>query len=38
MNGGLKSLEDGSTLYTFQATLSPRDTMFGYAVTSFTLR
>ena len=37
LSGRMTALEDGSTLYTFQATLSPRDTMFGYIIDSLTV-
>lgn len=37
LSGRMTALEDGSTLYTFQATLSPRDTMFGFIVDSLTI-
>ena len=37
LSGRMTALEDGSTLYTFQATLSPRDTMFGFLIDSMTI-
>ena len=38
LSGALVYLVEQTDLARFQATLQPRDTMFGYAVTSFTLR
>ena len=38
LEGALVYLVEQTDLARFQATLQPRDTMFGYAVTSFTLR
>ena len=37
LSGRMTALEDGSTLYTFQATLSPRDTMFGFILDSLAI-
>ena len=37
LSGRMTALEDGSTLYTFQSTLSPRDTMFGFIIDSLTI-
>lgn len=37
LSGRMTTLEDGSTLYTFQSTLSPRDTMFGFIIDSLTI-
>ena len=37
LSGRMTALEDGSTLYTFQATLSPRDTMFGFLLDSLAI-
>ena len=37
LSGALVYLADGSDLAQFQATLQSRDSMFGYAITSFTL-
>lgn len=37
LSGRMTALEDDSTLYTFQATLSPRDTMFGFIIDSLTI-
>lgn len=37
LSGRMVALEDNSTLYTFQATLSPRDTMFGFIIDSLAI-
>ena len=37
LSGRMTALEDSSTLYTFQSTLSPRDTMFGFIIDSLTI-
>lgn len=37
LSGRMTALEDGSTLYTYQAVLTPRDTMFGFILDSLTL-
>ena len=37
LSGALVYLADGSDLGQFEATLQSRDSMFGYAITSFTL-
>ena len=38
LSGALVYLADGSDLAQFEATLQPRDNMFGYAITSFALK
>lgn len=37
LSGRMTALEDGSTLVSFQAVLSPRDTMFGFIIDSLIL-
>ena len=37
LTGSLSYLVDGSDLAQFQATLQPRDNMFGYTITSLVL-
>ena len=38
LEGALVYLVDGTDLVRFEATLEPRDTMFGYAITQFVLK
>lgn len=38
LSGALVYLADGSDLAQFEATLQPRDNMFGFAITGFTMK